>query len=362
MPKRVTLQDIADSLNLSRNTVSKAINNSPVVAEATKKMIFERAAEMGYKQFSYFGVPDSDAAPEPEGPREVALLTEYVFGNSHFGTYMIDRIQSELSRLGYGFTIYRVLPEDIKANRLPASFDLERIAGIIFIELFDYDYCQMLCNLGVPTLSVDAPVTTDRPPLKTDIILMENSSGIHNIIAMLKKRGISRIGFIGDASHCRSFYERYMAYFTSLHLHDIEFDERIVFIDPAEEERQDEADDRHFSYLEHKGYHRSLKKWLDSIKVMPQCIICANDFVALDMIPYLRDKGLNIPDDMLLVGFDDSQESRLMHPKLTTIHIHSQSMGVTAVEMLVARMREPEIAYRTVYVETEVILRASTGD
>lgn len=361
MPKRVTLQDIADSLNLSRNTVSKAINNSPVVAEATKKLIFERAAEMGYKQFSYFGAPDSEPAVNPNGPREIALLTEYIFGNSHFGTFMIDRIQSELSRLGYSFTIYRVMPDDIKANRLPASFDTERIAGIICIELFNYDYCQMVCSLNIPTISVDAPVALGKPPLKTDKILMENYNGIFNIICELKNRGIKRIGFVGDALHCRSFYERYMAYYDAIGIFNLDFDRNIIFT-TYDDAVFPEDEKPSFSYLEKDSYHYYLEKWLDNIKQMPECIICANDFVALDLISSLNKRNIRIPDDLLLAGFDDSQESRLMHPKLTTVHIHSQSMGVTAVEMLLSRMKEPELAYRTVYVESEVIFRASTGD
>ena len=53
MPAKVTLQDIADALGVSRNTVSKAINNTGVLAEATRQKVLEKAIEMGYKQFSY---------------------------------------------------------------------------------------------------------------------------------------------------------------------------------------------------------------------------------------------------------------------------------------------------------------------
>ena len=85
MEKKVTIQDIADALNLSRNTVSKAINNSDGLADATRTMILEKAVEMGYKQFSYVSTlnqinlsGNSAAAPIIEGGGEIALLSSEI--------------------------------------------------------------------------------------------------------------------------------------------------------------------------------------------------------------------------------------------------------------------------------------------
>ena len=62
MADRVTIQDIADALGISRNTVSKAINNTGVLAEATREKIFLKAVEMGYKQFSYINLENSGSS------------------------------------------------------------------------------------------------------------------------------------------------------------------------------------------------------------------------------------------------------------------------------------------------------------
>ena len=69
MKKKVTIQDIADALGISRNTVSKAINNSEGLAEATREKILQKAVEMGYKQFSYFStfISASDTSPAITG-------------------------------------------------------------------------------------------------------------------------------------------------------------------------------------------------------------------------------------------------------------------------------------------------------
>ena len=60
MADRITIQDIADALGISRNTVSKAINNTGILADATREKVLKKAAEMGYKQFSYFTAADLD--------------------------------------------------------------------------------------------------------------------------------------------------------------------------------------------------------------------------------------------------------------------------------------------------------------
>ena len=90
--------------------------------------------------------------------------------------------------------------------------------------------------------------------------------------------------------------------------------------------------------------------------------ICANDFVAMDLINALHRLGYSVPDDIWICGFDDSQEASYFSPRLTSIHIHGQIMGYAAASLLMTRIEEPSLNYRTVYTETNLILRESTGD
>ena len=72
---------------------------------------------------------------------------------------------------------------------LPSSLNIQRTAGIICIEVFDYDYAQMLCDLDVPLLFVDTPVMDMRPPLKADRLYMENRIEVQNAVAHMVQRG-----------------------------------------------------------------------------------------------------------------------------------------------------------------------------
>ncbi len=98
------------------------------------------------------------------------------------------------------------------------------------------------------------------------------------------------------------------------------------------------------------------------MKELPDVFFCANDFIAMDVIHALRSIGKSVPEDVWLCGFDDSPESGLISPPLTTIHIHTQIMAFSAVHLLFSRIKEPNLDYRTIRTQTDLIWRESTGE
>ena len=359
MAGRVTLQDIADELGLSRNTVSKAINNTGILADSTRERVLLKAKEMGYKQFSYlqFGedstakldLPGKEAEPayNPQD-KEIAILSAGFIGGSHFAQLMIDRFQKNCSELGYSISMYRIMPEELKEQRLPSAFRPETIAGIMCIELFDPDYCRMLCGLNIPLLLIDGPVSIFEGTFAADQLLMDNRSQLFLFLKEMKRRGKTKISYIGEIRHCQSFYERFCALRQYAELFDLTDNWSIT--------------GGTIRSYDNSEYIQYLEESLRALPSLPEVFICANDFVALDVIHILEKMGLSIPEDIWVSGFDDSPESRIMVPSLTSIHIHSQIMGQAAVQLLHSRICAPYMNYRTVYTETDLIYRKSTGD
>ena len=351
MATKVTIQDIANELQLSRNTVSKAINNTGVLADATREKILRKAAEMGYKQFAYLPLFQEDTAKAaehsilPSDKREIAMLTTQFLSSSHFSSMMLDRFQSEIEHLHSCTTIHRISPIELKEKKLPSSLNIQHTAGIICIEVFDYDYAQMLCDLDVPLLFVDTPVMDMRPPLKADRLYMENRIEVQNAVAHMVQRGKKRISFAGDKNHCQSFFERYMAYKDAVEYFGLTEGLNTCAMPSGQQ-----------------NYPVSLYETIRRFKTMPDAFVCANDFVAMDLVKALNELGYSVPDDIWVCGFDDSQEASYFAPRLTSIHIHEQIMGYTAANLLMTRIEEPSLNYRTVYTETNLILRESTGD
>ena len=351
MATKVTIQDIASELQLSRNTVSKAINNTGVLADATREKILRKAAEMGYKQFAYLPLFQEGAAKTaglsilPSDKREIAMLTTQFLSSSHFSSMMLDRFQSEIEHLHSCTTIHRISPIELKEKKLPSSLNIQRTAGIICFEVFDYDYAQMLCDLDVPLLFVDTPVMDMRPPLKADRLYMENRIEVQNAVAHMVQRGKKRISFAGDKNHCQSFFERYMAYKDAMEYFGLTEGLSTCAMPSGQQ-----------------NYPVSLYETIRRFKTMPDAFVCANDFVAMDLVKALNELGYSVPDDIWVCGFDDSQEASYFSPHLTSIHIHEQIMGYTAANLLMTRIEEPSLNYRTVYTETNLVLRESTGD
>ena len=338
--KKVTIQDIADELGISRNTVSKAINNADGLAEATREKILQKATEMGYKQFSYIKIHTNSIADQEKREKgEVALLCGNVITPAHFASLMLDKLKMELSRMGYTLNMHRVEPENYLNRSLPVTFFPEKTTAIICVEMFDRAYDEMICSLGLPILFVDGPNKRGGFELPADQLYMDNTTAITRFVNDMLAQGRRRIGFIGDYEHCQSFYERYTAFRCAMIMAEVPVDERFCLKTNNQEE---------------------ITRALTDLTEFPDVFICANDFVADDAIYTLRKLGKSIPEDILFCGFDDSPNSRIMTPSLTTVHIHTQIMAVAAMQLLISRLESPDLNYRIVHTETELIYRDST--
>ena len=350
MAERVTIQDIADAVGVSRNTVSKAINNTGIISDATRSIILKKAAELGYKQFSYMTLPEDNIGQKPDVQKgEIAFLSGAMIDSSHFASTMLDRIQKQAVSEGYSFAMYRTLPDDLRQGVLPGSMDMNRISGLICVEMFNKEYCRMLCSLGKPILFIDSPVMFDDEPLNADILIMDNENCIYKAVKALKNKGLKKFGFVGDIYHCRSFFERYRALKNALDFNGLPYEDR-------------------FSITGNQfagGYHdypEYVKAQFYAMKELPEVFFFANDYITFQMLPFLREKNIKVPEDLMLVGFDDSPIAKIIRPELSTIHIHSQIMGYEAINLLLSRMRNPDLNYRTLHTETSLYVRESTGD
>ena len=348
MSKRVTIQDIADALGYSRNTVSKAINNSNGLAIETRDKILQKAVELGYKQFSYVNDLAKNGTPSVysafAGPRskgEIAVLTPIYLSSSHFATKVLQQLKNELDTYGFTIVSHMVSEDDLKHLSLPQTLNIERAAAIICVEMFDWDYSNMVCSTTLPVLFFDAPAPLGGKKLKADLMMMENTMEIMRFINTSLSRGLLRIGFIGNFTHCRSFYERYATYRMTMIGAGAAVNEKFI-INTAD---QDLA---------------AMESAVLALDEMPDIFICSNDFVAIDFIHILRKNNIDFMRKVKILGFDDSHESKVFYPSISSIHIHAHSMAQSALNMLMTRLQNPSMEFRTMYVATDLVLREST--
>ena len=191
--RRITMQDIADACGLSRNTVSKVFNGRGSVPRTTRDLVLQKARELGY------GTPVDEVQELPVPAGNIALLTQSMPSSLHFGSAFKSAFTDQISRAGYTLKMYEISPEELKARRLPPHFVPEQTAGIVGIELFDKDYINMICHLGIPVVMADGPEDAEITLLECDYVTMENLAAIMIVIKRLIDAGARKIGFVTDS-------------------------------------------------------------------------------------------------------------------------------------------------------------------
>ncbi|OKP85428.1 LacI family transcriptional regulator [Paenibacillus helianthi] len=340
---RVTIQDIADALGISRNTASKALNGTIGIPDETRNKVIKQAREMKYKQFSFM----EDESKLSKSSRNIALLTENLPNTSHFGSTLISGLEKCISDEGYNLSIHIIRDIDQQSLSLPNNFDVSNVDGIICIELFNLEYSKLITSLELPTIFIDCSAHVCYPEFQADVLLMENEHSTYLLTRKLIDEGYNTFGFVGDFNHCRSFNERWVGFNRALTEAGIRLDLSQCVLD----------EDRYFF---------STPSWADErlqgITQLPSAFICANDFIAVSFMKALKNQNHSIPGDIVVCGFDNSPESKIIEPHLTTVHIYSNEMGGTAAQMLLSRISHPEQPYQVSHIYTTPIFRDSTPD
>lgn len=189
MGNEVTIQDIADELGLSRNTVSKALNNAQGLASDTRERIIRKAIELGYKQFAYtqailsaqLGDQVNTPSVDPLSGGEIALFSAGFLNGSHFASLMLDWFQNAITRLGLTLSIHRITEDHLTKGKPPEAFRRDRTTAIICFEMFDQSYDEALCQLGMPILFVDGPARIGERSLPMDQLYMDNRTSISQL-------------------------------------------------------------------------------------------------------------------------------------------------------------------------------------
>lgn len=337
--KKITMQDIADACGLSRNTVSKVFNGRGSVPEATRQQVLEKARQMGYRQ-----LPAAEDRPAVHG-RSIALLTLCMPGRNHYGSNFISSFANRMSRAGYTLMIYEIQPDEHRDCRLPANFVLGNTAGILCIEMFDRRYTDFICRLGLPVIFSDTYARADFSAMAGDFISMENTTSSMAVTSRLIEQGARKLGFVGDHTHCNSFYERFNGFRTAVARGGLTLDPNLCIVEPNSAPYGEAA---------------WLVERLRAMPCLPDAFVCANDYLAVHLMKALKCLDLRIPEDVMVAGFDDSPEATVAEPPLSTVRIPSGEMGFIAAGILLDRIQRPTLPYRCCYVQTTPVWRESS--
>ncbi|MBU0996940.1 MAG: LacI family DNA-binding transcriptional regulator [Firmicutes bacterium] len=339
MKNKVSMNDIADALNISRNTVSKAFNNQ-YLPDKTKQLILNKAIEMGYKNLDIVSRRETVLHY-----KNILILTSNDIQNLNFFLSVLRGIDNIVTKYNLNLLQYKFdSPEKIK--ELEQFIHAQKISGILALETFNSEIVKEILSLKIPSVFLDSTVNFIEQNGDYDIVLMENRNNVkHMVRNIIKSSRISKIGFVGDFNHCLSFYERFLGFKEAL------FESRIHYTSRYNITKPDE-----FPY----GNIDELEKELRLLEELPELFVCANDFLAISIIRALKRLNKRVPQDIQVIGFDNTIDARNFEVPLTTIDTDKEVLGNESIVTLLNRIKYKEDRNRIIYLKTTPIYRQST--
>lgn len=338
MKNAVTIQDIANTLGMSRNTVSKALNGKHVPAK-TRNAVINAAIEMGYKGYKLAANSETSL-----GQKRFLLLSSRLLMNINYYIYVLRGIEESLTDYDIELVQFSVTsPASFsKFKRYLADY---KVDGIICIEFFEPAYISELLEFGLPLVFLDFPLYTSVLKGRYDMILPESHDAVKSLCTQLiREDGCKTFGFVGDFRHCRSFYERFTGMKEALFLSGLPVDLQysIVHDDSMSYEPED------------------LAEVIRKMPALPDCFIAANDSIALNILSAMKALKIPVPRDVKVVGFDNIPEAKLSSPALTSFNVNKNALGRQIISVLLDRIANPTQANQIIYIASKAVTRATT--
>lgn len=338
--KKVTIQDIAANLGLSRNTVAKALNGGEVSAQ-TRQMVVQKALQMGYAKL------DDELVEEVKNNtrkmNEGTILVLSYKNDSAFWTRLLSGISKGINEEGYRMLLRVVEEQDIEDNGESIIADLpDDIKGVVFMWVFPIDFIKNIDTLNVPLSFFNTPVEGNEYVKLGDVISVEGFYSMSELTEyIIRNKGCRKLSYIGNAQGTRMVQARYLGYLSACRRVGLSVDESLQFTKPAVGE--------YFGYNE-------IEMTLNSVNDMPDVFVCENDDVAQNLVTILATKNIHVPQDILVTGFDDIFSANTFKDTISTVHVNVEELGIRLVKSIAQRNHNPNQDHAFITVATYVKL------
>jgi DNA-binding LacI/PurR family transcriptional regulator len=306
---RPKLQDIATITGLSLATVSLALNDKDGVSPENRQRIVEVARDLNYERPSAKNKAIATTAT-------VTVIVERLpvsITSDPFNRPIWLGLEAAARRYGYQLAMEFVGPEDHPNS---AAWAQGAAAGVIILGGGDLstEWVEAAVASGVPAVMLDHVI----PGLDLPAVVPDNLGGAHAITSYLLRHGHRRIGFIRGPSKYWTLSERLAGFMLALQQAGVWLDQDLM---PPR-----------VSHSEEKGYGE-MQLLLD-LPDPPTAVVAVSDKGAIGAYRAAQERGLSIPRDISIVGFDDIDASRALNPPLTTVHVPGEEMGRVSFERL----------------------------
>ncbi|WP_072989743.1 LacI family DNA-binding transcriptional regulator [Pseudozobellia thermophila] len=334
--RNITLKELAQELNLSISTVSRALNDHPDISIETKERVQKLAKQLHY-------APNLFA----RGFRshETYMLGVIVPNISHmFTSTILKGILEEAELRGYRVIISESKNSETKQIEMLRTMNQFGVDGILMSLARKTTRVDEVLNVleRVPIVLFDK--VSSKVPC-TQIVINEEEAAF-NAVEHLIELGKQRIAIIKETENSYNSEKRYAGYLRALNHHGLPIRKKII------QSTEDIS----------IANGRRLTNILLSLKKRPDAIFAITDNAAIGAIKALHKLNIKIPDEVAVVGFSNSVNSTIIQPALTTVDQPGDRIGRTAVKFLIDEIKNPknEIVTKTVEIKTNLIVRDSS--
>lgn len=334
--RAITIKDLAEKLNISVSTVSRALKDNPEISQQTRKTVQALAKDLGYK-------PNPIAvALKTHKSNTIGIVVPQIV-NTFFAT-VVKKVEEIADKYGYNVLVSSSNESFEKEKKNIDIFLANRMDGIILSisrATTSYEHIRQIQNMGIPL------VLFDRTTKELDVskVVADDADAAYKIVQHLILGGARKIALITGPEQMSIGKNRMKGYLKAMTMNKLEINTNYIV----------RCDD--FSVKAAKVATNRLL----NLENIPDAIFGINDDMAIGAIEAIKEKGLKIPEEIAVFGFSNTKRSRYMNPAVSTINQFPDKVGELAAELLFEQILDNKHAQiREEVVNCELIIRESS--
>lgn len=312
--RRVTMTDIAQAAGCSQATVSFVLNRTPgiKISAQTRDRVIEAARSLGYAAPNFAHVEPPQARPRVDGV--IGFVVDQL-ATSPEAVVAIEGARQASWNAGNIILVAQTLFDPIMGERTVQALVQQGISALIYMAIFtrEIEAPSYLYDLDIPVVLLNCYTADHAFPAVIPSEIAGGQGSTHHLIEM----GHRRIACITGEPWMQAAQDRLKGYRRALATADIPFDAELV---------------KEGDWSASAGYSATME--LLKLRNRPTAIFCQNDRTAIGCYEALKEAGLAIPGDMSVIGYDDEEISRHLHPQLTTSILPHRAMGQWCIEQI----------------------------
>ncbi len=311
MAKNVVMKDVADAVGVSVVSVSKAISGKEGLSEEMRRKILRTAREMGY-------IPDVQSNDDFNDNITIGILVaDRFFEDNSFYTDMYRRLLLKCSRNGYTCILEIITKSAENSLVLANLISDKKVDGVIMMGQFSAKYVQLITKQSLPYMLLDF---YDELHFR-DSVVSDGTFGTFKLTTDLIKNGCKKLKFVGNIFATGSIMDRYLGFCKAILCAGYSISDDMIIND------------------------RDLDSTPIEILIpeeLPDAFVCNCDFTAYNLIKTLKAKGIEVPNDVSVVGFDNSQYATLGDLSIQTFEVNISDMTDSVIKQIVKKIRKED--------------------